>query len=132
MAVMRLGLLHATLAGMSLLAGVVSTLAAQNAEADAPGAHAMGLRTGVTTGGSGRDSSLVAVAGDSARVRPTHWVKGGVIGSVVVGGALGLLVNAMCESRCGSQTLSAAAVGGAAGFVIGALVGGAIPKTGTQ
>ena len=79
--------------------------------------------------------SALAAPADSATIRPTHWVKGGVIGGLVLGGTLGTLVYLAspyfdnCGSDCrASHTVSAAALGGFAGFMIGALIGGAFPK----
>ena len=82
--------------------------------------------------------SALAAPADSAAIRPTHWVKGGVIGGLVLGGALGTLTYLWCpyidnstSGDCARFTLSAAALGGFAGFLVGALVGGAFPKAAT-
>jgi len=87
------------------------------------------------TGATDNTGSLaLRVRGDSASIRPTHWVKGGVIGGLVLGGTLGTFTYLLCPlgDIVGDErvrlTLSAAALGGFAGFIIGALVGGAFPK----
>jgi hypothetical protein len=81
--------------------------------------------------------SALAAPADTTTIRPTHWLKGGVIGGLVLGGTLGTLVFLAspyidnCDSGCrGSYTVSAAALGGFAGFIAGALIGGAFPKGG--
>jgi hypothetical protein len=72
---------------------------------------------------------------DSTTIRPTHWLKGGVIGGLIVGGSLACLAGLLYDadaggapSSRGAAVASAALVGGFAGFIIGALVGGASPK----
>jgi hypothetical protein len=66
--------------------------------------------------------------------QPSHWVEGGVIGAIALGGGLGLLVHGLCDSdaggtsSCGDRTVGALVLGGAAGFVVGALIGGTIPR----
>lgn len=68
-----------------------------------------------------------------AGIQKTQWLKGGIIGAVIVGLATGYLAGGLCDSDAGggcrsSQVVAAAALGAAAGFTIGALIGGTIAK----
>jgi len=71
----------------------------------------------------------------SARVHPTRWVEGGLIGGVVVGGGLAVLAALLYDPDSGDAdtsreraVISAGLLGGFCGFIIGALIGGASPK----
>ena len=72
---------------------------------------------------------------DSARVHPTHWVEGGLIGGLIVGGGLAVLAGVLYDPDSGGApssreraVISAGLLGGFCGFMIGALIGGASPK----
>jgi len=115
-------------ATLLLLGSAVSSAVAQRPEAKPPVAPLIATWASPTQSMSSSTPSTLVVRADTAAVRATHWVKGGVIGGILLGGAFGWFVHGMCESRCGTATLSAAAIGGFAGFIIGALVGGAVPR----
>jgi hypothetical protein len=67
------------------------------------------------------------------RIRPTHWVEGGIIGGASLG-TVGLLLGlAWCgyegsDRPCLANALLGAALAGGAGLAIGALIGGLFPK----
>jgi hypothetical protein len=73
-----------------------------------------------------------------AKIRPTYWKEGAIVGGVVGGIGLGLLAARFCavaeetDENCTGATL----VGGLLGAVIlgvpGALIGGSLPKGGRE
>ncbi len=72
---------------------------------------------------------------DSSAIHATHWLEGGLIGAAIVGGGLAFLAGSLYDPDSGSRAsrgqvvVSAALLGGFSGFVIGALIGGASPKS---
>jgi hypothetical protein len=65
----------------------------------------------------------------------THWVEGGIIGALLLGGGGAYVAHGFCSDpdSSGSDSCTMAGVGGAlvgglTGFGVGALIGGAFPK----
>ena len=78
-------------------------------------------------------SYLTASGGDSAVIRPTHWLVGGTIGGGLAGIAGGALAVGFCgmDGPCrdpGTAALGGFLIMGLLGFGIGALIGGQFPK----
>ena len=68
-----------------------------------------------------------------ARIRPTYWKEGAVVGGAVGAIGFGLLVGAICglsesETGCTGKALLGGLVGGGVVAVPGALIGGLFPK----
>jgi hypothetical protein len=75
---------------------------------------------------------------DSVRTTgSSHWLTGGIVGSVVLGVGGGLAGLALCgiddsanaSDNCTRSTLGLSVVGAALGFGIGAMIGSLFPKT---
>jgi len=63
----------------------------------------------------------------------THWLKGGIIGGVILGAAMSTLIAGLNNSSDGSEVTSGGRAGlfvgfGVIGFGIGALIGGQFKK----
>ena len=69
------------------------------------------------------------LSSDSAAIRPTHWLEGGLIGGILVG-LLGSQLCNLSDARPPAACYVEAFIltGGAIGFPVGALIGGQFPK----
>ncbi len=83
---------------------------------------------------SSTSTKPMATVGDSARIRPTHWLTGALIGGTALG-ALGLIggyqLCDMGDTPCNNRPQAMLALGfifGMVGFGVGALIGGQFPK----
>ncbi|MEP7226741.1 MAG: hypothetical protein ABI785_05230 [Gemmatimonadales bacterium] len=68
-----------------------------------------------------------------AKIRPTYWKEGAVVGGAVGAVGFGLMVGAICglsesETGCTGKALLGGLVGGVVMAVPGALIGGLFPK----
>ena len=70
-----------------------------------------------------------ALPRDSAAIRPTHWLEGGLIGGILVGLLGSQLCNLSDEKPPAACYVEAFFLtGGAVGFPVSALIGGQFPK----
>jgi hypothetical protein len=120
--------LLSVVAGIGLLAG---PLVAQTPRGPVP------VRVGLTAAsGELRTSNSATlelrrqVAADT--VRETQWVKGGVIGGLMLGAAMGYFFYSFQKiddfPDTAAPLIGGLVIGGALGFVIGALIGGQFEK----
>ena len=62
---------------------------------------------------------------DGITSKRSHWVLGGIIGAVAVGGLTAAETsNGMCQDSGAGCTVFTGVIGAAVGFVVGALIGG--------
>jgi len=119
-----------TLAALSCLVIATAPLAAQRARSS--------LSTwtpAVASASSIRHDEFIP---DSVRTTgSSHWLTGGIVGSVILGVGGGLTGLALCgiddsanaSDNCTRATLGLSVVGAAMGFGIGAMIGSLFPKT---
>jgi len=120
---------------LALIAATASSAAAQRPEVAQPPAPFRPAWQGLQDSRWGFPAGLTALR-DTSAIRPTHWLKGGIIGGLIGGGSLAIFAGLLWDRDAGgapssreSAVVSAALLGGFGGFIIGALIGGASPKS---
>ena len=121
---------HRTLAALSCLVIAAAPLAAQRARSS--------LSTWTPAPSSASSIWHDELVPDSVRTAgPSHWLTGGIVGSLVLGVGGGLTGLALCglddsanaTDNCTRATLGLSVVGAGLGFCIGAMIGSLFPKT---
>lgn len=108
----------------------LTTLTPQAPQGPVPVRVGLTAASGELRTASGATLELRRQVADS--VRETQWVKGGVIGGLLLGAATAYLVNGFQglddQQDSAGPPLIGFVIGGSLGFVIGALIGGQFKK----